>query len=138
MAQGVRLSAAVMFVRDLDTSVNFYRDVLALEVIDRNPTAALLGNADGAQLILRAMGGTASHMLGTLGVQYVVWTAASHEDLDQSEQLLRERSAFQERRSTGEVSSVEGRDPDKLVLVIIYPGPDKAPLRELPPRIYAW
>ena len=100
MAQGVRLSAAVMFVRDVDRSVSFYRDVLALEVIDRNPTAALLGNTDGAQLILRAMGGTASHTLGTLGVQYIVWAAANHEDLDQRERLLRGRSAFRKTTST--------------------------------------
>ena len=138
MVQGVRLGAAVMYVRDLDTSVSFYRDVLALEVIDRDPTAALLGNAEGTQLILRAMGGTASHTLGTLGVQYVVWTAASHDDLDERERLLRERSAFRERRSTEEVTAVEGRDPDDIVLMIIYPGPEKAPLREVPARIYAW
>jgi catechol 2,3-dioxygenase-like lactoylglutathione lyase family enzyme len=138
MAQGVRLSAAVMFVRDLDRSVNFYRDVLALQVIDRSATAALLSNDAGAQLILRAMGGTAAHTLGALGVQYIVWTAASEDDLDQCERLLRERSAFRERRNTTELSAIEGRDPDDIVLMIVYPGPDKAPLRELPARIYAW
>ena len=138
MTQGVRLGAAVMFVGDLDRSVSFYREVLALQVIDRSATAALLGNAEGAQLILRAMGGTASHTLGTLGVQYVVWAAASHEDLEQRERLLRGRSAFRERRSTDEVTVVEARDPDDMVVMILYPGPDKAPLRELPARIYAW
>lgn len=138
MAQGMRLGAAVMFVRDLDTSVSFYRDILALQVIDRSATAALLGNTEGAQLVLRAMGSTASHTLGSLGVQYIVWTAAGHEDLDQCERLLRERSAFRERRSSDEVSAVEGRDPDDIVVMIIYPGPDKAPLRELSARIYAW
>lgn len=138
MAQGVRLGAAVMFVRDLNASVGFYRDVLSLEVTDRSATAALLSSARGAQLVLRAMGGTASHTLGTLGVQYVVWTAASHEDLDQYERLLRRRSAFQVRRRTDELTTVEGRDPDDIGLLIIYPGPDKVPLRELPARIYAW
>ena len=138
MAQGVRLDAAIMFVRDLSTSLSFYQDVLALEVIDSNATAALLGNDDGTQLILRAMGGSTPHTLGTLGVQYVAWTAASEADLDQCERLLKERSAFAERRTTENMTVVEGRDPDDIVVIITYPGTGKAPLHELPARIYAW
>lgn len=138
MAQGARVSAAVMFVRDLDTSVAFYQDVLALKVIDRSPTAALLGTGAGAQLVLRAMGGAAPHTLGTVGVQYVLWTAASREDLEQFERLLRQRSAFKERRGTEEVTVVEGRDPDDIVVLVIYPGPGEVPVHELPARIYAW
>ena len=42
MAQGARLGSVVMFVHDLDRSVEFYAEVLALEVTDRSPTAALL------------------------------------------------------------------------------------------------
>lgn len=138
MTQGVRLGTAVMYVRDVDRSVSFYRDVLGLQVVDRSTTAALLGSDGGAQLILRAMGDTAAHTLGTVGVQYVVWTAASEDHLDQHERLLREHAAFRERRRSAELVTVEGRDPDDTVLVIVYPGPDKAPLRELPARIYAW
>ena len=77
MADGVRLGSAVMFVQELDRSVSFYTEVLALEEADRSATAALLISASGAQLILRAMGPGAAHPLGGLGVQYVVWTAAS-------------------------------------------------------------
>ena len=138
MAQGVRLDVAIMFVRDLATSLGFYQDVLAMEVMDRSPTAALLGNDEGTQLILRAMGGSAPHPLGSLGVQYVVWTAASEADLDECERLLRQRSAFAERRTTESVTVVEGRDPDDIVVMIIHPGTGKAPLHELPSRIYAW
>lgn len=138
MAQGVRLSAAITFVRDLSTSVSFYQEVLALEVIDRNPTAALLGNDGGTHLVLRAMGGSAAHTLGSLGIQYVLWTAASQQDLDECERLLRRRSAFHERRTSENVTVVEGRDPDDIVVMISYPGPDKAPLHGLPARIYAW
>jgi catechol 2,3-dioxygenase-like lactoylglutathione lyase family enzyme len=138
MAQGLRIDAAVMFVRDLGKSVDFYRDVLGLQVIDRTTTAALLGTDSGAQLILRAMGGTTPQTLGTVGVQYVVWTAASHDDLDRYEQLLRARSAFRERRSSKDGDAVEGHDPNDMVVMIIYPGPGEAPLRELPARIYAW
>jgi len=36
------------------------------------------------------------------------------------------------------VTAVEGRDPDDIVVLIIYPGPNEAPLHELPVRIYGW
>src|ERR1022692_2909275 len=77
MAQGARIDSVVMFVRELDRSVSFYLDVLALEVqveahrpvqlpyrsvsfyldvlalevADRSPTAALLAGPGGTQLI---------------------------------------------------------------------------------------
>jgi catechol 2,3-dioxygenase-like lactoylglutathione lyase family enzyme len=138
MAQGARLGSVVMFVHDLNRSVEFYTDVLALETADRSPTAALLTSPAGAGLILRAMGQTAPHPLGSVGVQYVAWTAAGQEDLARCERALADRGAHRDTRSNGGLTVVEGRDPDDIVLIIIYPGPDQLPLRELPVRIYAW
>jgi len=138
MARGSRLGSAVMFVQDLDRSVSFYQAVLGLAVSDRSPTAALLTSGDGAQLILRAMGSSAAHALGSVGLQYVIWTAAGAEDLHRCEQALRERSAHRDTRTSGDITAVEGRDPDDLVVMVIYPGPDEAPLHELPARIYGW
>lgn len=138
MAQGARLGSVVMFVHDLDRSVEFYTDVLALEAADRSPTAALLTSPAGAGLILRAMGQTAPHPLGSVGVQYVVWTAAGEEDLARCERALAGRGAHRGTRSDGGITVVEGRDPSDIVLMVTYPGPDQLPLRELPIRIYAW
>ena len=138
MAEGARVGSVVMFVQNLDRSVNFYTDVLALEVADRSSTAALLRNADGASLILRAMGHQASHPLGSVGIQYVVWTAAGEEDLARVEGVLTSRDAHRETRSHNGVTLVEGRDPDGITVMICYPGPDQRPLRELPARIYGW
>ena len=138
MAQGARIGSVVMFVRDLDRSVSFYADVLALEVADRSSTAALLASADGTQLILRAMGSNAEHALGGIGVQYVVWTAVGKDDLERCERALKQRSAHRDTRTSEQATAVEGRDPDDIVVMIIYPGPDQAPLHELPTRIYGW
>lgn len=138
MAQGARIDSVVMFVRDLDRSVSFYLDVLALAVTDRSPTAALLAGPDGTQLILRAMGANAEHALGGIGVQYVVWTASGKEDLDRCEHALKQRSAHRATRISEQATAVEGRDPDDITVMIIYPGPDQAPLHELPARIYGW
>jgi catechol-2,3-dioxygenase len=138
MAEGARVGSVIMFVHDLDRSEAFYTDVLALEVADRSTTAALLSKAGGVNLILRAMGREAPHPLGSVGVQYVVWTAAGEEDLARCERALAERGALRDTRSSGGVSVVEGRDPDDVAVVISYPGPDQKPLRELPARIYGW
>jgi catechol 2,3-dioxygenase-like lactoylglutathione lyase family enzyme len=138
MTDGARLDSAVMFVHELDRSVSFYVEVLGLRVADRSSTAALLLSAHGSQLILRAMGTRASHALGSVGVQYVTWTAAGEDDLSRCEQVLKARSAHTETRSCEEVTAVEGRDPDGLTVIVTYPGPDQVPLHELPVRIYGW
>ena len=138
MADGARVGGVVMFVQDLDRSVDFYTDVLVLEVADRTSTAALLSNADGTSLILRAMGRQASHPLGSVGVQYVVWTATGEGDLARAEGALAARGAHRETRSHEGVRLVEGRDPDGIPVMICYPGPDQRPLHELPARIYGW
>ncbi len=138
MTHGARLGSAVMFVQQLDRSVSFYQEVLELAVVDRSPTAALLVGAGGSQLVLRSLGANAAHALGSIGVQYVTWTAAGEDDLARCEQVLRERSAHRETRSSGPVSAVEGRDPDDLVVMIVYSGPDQLPLHELPVRVYGW
>jgi catechol 2,3-dioxygenase-like lactoylglutathione lyase family enzyme len=138
MAQGARIDSAIMFVQDLDRSVSFYTDVLGLEITDRDTTAALLSSAGGSHLIIRAMGTGAVHALGGVGVQYVIWTAADQDDLDRCERALKGRAAHVETRKSGPVSAVEGRDPDGIVVMVTYPGPDQEPLHKLPSRIYGW
>ncbi|HEX4655763.1 MAG TPA: VOC family protein [Streptosporangiaceae bacterium] len=137
MAQGTRIGSVVMFVQDLDRSVGFYEELLAMKVADRSVTAALLTSVDGTQLILRAMGGGV-HSLGGVGVQYVIWTAPSREDLDRCERVLKQRSAHLDTRASGRTTAVEGRDPDNITVQIIYPGPEEEPLHQLPVRIYGW
>jgi catechol 2,3-dioxygenase-like lactoylglutathione lyase family enzyme len=138
MAQGARLGSVVVFVQDLHRSVRFYNDVLELDVVDRSPTAALLRSSGGAQLVLRAMGQNAAHALGSVGVQYVIWTAAGKEDLDRCERVLKKRSAHRQTHTITAVTVVEGYDPDDITVMIAYPGPDEAPQHQLSARMYGW
>jgi catechol-2,3-dioxygenase len=138
MAEGVRLGAAVVFVRNLDRSVKFYTEVLGLAIVDQSPTAALLGGKGGPQLVLRAFGENAAHPLGSLGVQYLVWMTDSREDLDRRAALLQQRSAYSQTHSEEDAVTVEGRDPDDLVIMIGYRPPGQPPMRDLPARVYAW
>lgn len=138
MAHGARIGSVVMFVTQLDRSVSFYTDVLALRVADTSPTAALLVSGDGSRLILRAMGTNAGHALGSVGVQYVVWCAADKLELGRSELALKQRSAHRDTRSDGSAMAIEGRDPDDITVMITYPGPEEETAPKLPPRIYGW
>jgi len=138
MAAEVRLGAAVMFVRTLDRSVEFYTEVLGLRVVDRSPTAALLGRDGGPELVLRAFGENATHPLGAIGVQYVVWLTDSREDLDHRTDLLHRRSAYRQTHRVGESVTIEARDPDDLVVMLGYRPAGEPDLRSLPPRVYAW
>jgi catechol-2,3-dioxygenase len=138
VSENVRLSAAVVFVRSLDRSVKFYTEVLDLAVLDRSPTAVLLGADGGPQLVLRAFGENATHSLGSLGVQYLIWMTDSRDDLDRRRALLQQQSAYKETHTNGDAVMVEGRDPDDLVIMIGYRPPGQPALRGLPARVYAW
>jgi catechol 2,3-dioxygenase-like lactoylglutathione lyase family enzyme len=129
---------AVVYVRDLDLSVSFYGEVLGLTETDRESTAALLAGAGTSPLILRSMGDNAARAPGSIGVQYVVWAAASEQDLDRVTGVLKKRSAFVETREGEGYTVVEGRDPDGSPVLVAYPAPDQMPLHSVPARIYAW
>ncbi|MEU8398362.1 VOC family protein [Nonomuraea sp. NPDC048892] len=128
----------VMFVRDLDVSVDFYRRLLGMEVTVRSPTAALLVNADGLQVYLRAVGADTTHSLGNVGVQYVIWTAADEEDLWRCESFLKEAKAHVHTRTGDGFTLVEGSDPSGAPVMVAYPGPDVAVRTRIMPRVYAW
>jgi catechol-2,3-dioxygenase len=138
MAEGIRLSAAVVFVRDLDKSVTFYRELLGLKVTDRSSTAALLVNEDGSQLVLRATGANSPHSLGSIGIQYLAWTTQTLADLDRLADFLRRHSAFTEKRVDSGVTVIEGRDPDDLVIMLMHTDGPRTAMHSLPARIYAW
>ncbi|MFD5112928.1 VOC family protein [Streptomyces sp. NPDC058391] len=137
---GPRLASVVMFVQDLDSSVDFYRELLKMRVTVRSTTAALLVGTDGTQLYVRAVGPGADHPLGAIGIQYVIWTADSRDDLRRCERVLKDRSALvlaSEQAADG-LAEVEGRDPSGLPILVAYPGPEDTARHQIMPRVYAW
>lgn len=136
---GPRPTSVVMFVRDLEPSVDFYRNLLLMEVTVRTATAALLVGTGGVQLYVRAMGPGGERPLGAIGVQYVIWAAADRDDLDRCERVLTDLSAHTSSTRLPDGSAlVEGRDPSGLPLMVAYPGPEQWAHHEIMARIYAW
>jgi catechol 2,3-dioxygenase-like lactoylglutathione lyase family enzyme len=134
----LKLASVVMFVKDLAKSIDFYRRLLLLEPTVQNDTAALLVGRDCYQLYLTCIGSGASHSLGGIGYQYVIWTAASDEELLRCETVLRTQSEHVTVTQHQGFRMVEGRDPDDVPVLVTYPGPDEAPRQEIISRIYDW
>jgi catechol 2,3-dioxygenase-like lactoylglutathione lyase family enzyme len=135
---GTRLATAVMFVNALESSVSFYRELLGMEVKARDESAALLVSGDGFQLYLRDKGKRASHSLGSVGVQYVIWAAADEESLRRCERFLKDGSAHVTTQDVAGFTLVEGRDPNGLPVMITYPGPALVERHKIMSRIYSW
>ena len=132
------LATAVMFVSDLDRSVAFYAELLAWTIAVRTIDAALLTSPDGFQLYLRRRGPRAPHGLGHIGVQYLIWTAASVSDLGRCERILRRQSGQVTRSTLDGFTVIEGRGPDNCPILVAYPGPQEAPRHQVMQRIYQW
>ena len=137
MANDLSLSAVVMHVRELQRSTDFYREILQLEVEVTSDEAALLTAPTGDHLVLRALPG-ASRTFGTVGVQFVLWTARDNEDLDRCERELKARDAFVSVSVEQGARVVEGRDPDGIPLVVVYPPRPGVGMTAVPARTYTY
>ena len=134
----MRLSSAVMFVSDLDSSISFYCELLDLTVSVRDETAALLVGHEKNQLYLRGIGPRADHPLGAIGIQYLIWSAEDVADLDRCEKLLWLQSDSVTRNNHDGFDVLEGPGPDGVPIMIVYPGPESLARDRIIPRIYSW
>lgn len=134
----LQLASAVMFVAELDLSVDFYREFLGWDVTVHSESAALLVGPEGDQVYVRTMGSRAQHPLGNIGVQYLIWTAYDEGELHRCEQVLRKYSSQVINHTVEGFSWVEGSSPDDVPVIVTYPGPDQVPRHEILQRIYRW
>ena len=134
VVQNFRLAGAVVFVSDLARSLSFYQSLLQYPINVGDADAALLTGPNGSELYLR-QAADRSMPRGGLGVQWVAWTAGDAQDLDRCSELLKERGTFVGRETSEGVTFVEGRDPDDLPVLIVYPGAERAPRHVIADRI---
>lgn len=112
-----RLNHAVLYVRDLDRAVNFYREAFGFEEI---------GREGGRMAFLRAEGGSNHHDLGLMevganapspppgatGLYHLAWQVARIEDLQAMEVHLANMGALAGRSDHGATKSLYAHDPD--------------------------
>ena len=125
-----RLNHAVLFVRNLERSVAFYRDVLGFRLIPMTPD-----NFRGAAF-LQAPGSTNDHDLGlfelgatagpsgagrtTVGLYHLAWEVDTLDELEATAQRLAEAGALSGSSDHGTTKSLYAHDPDGLEFEVVW------------------
>lgn len=135
VVHSAKLAGAVIVVSDLAQSLSFYQQLLRFPITVREADAALLTGPNGSQLYLRQADDHSMARDG-LGVHWVAWTAGDAHDLDRCSEMFRERGAYVGRETTEGITSVEGRDPDGLPVIIVHPGAEHAPRHVIHDRVH--
>ena len=111
-----RLNHAVLYVRDLDQTVGFYRRAFGLEVISEIPgKAAFLrakGSANHHDLGLFATATRTRPPLGAPGLYHLAWEVSTIEDLAAARTTLADLGALAGESDHGATKSLYGHDPD--------------------------
>ena len=120
-----RLNHAVLYVSDLDRSVEFYKKAFGFEEISR------LG---GQMAFLRAAGSDNHHDLGLMsvgtdapapprgatGLYHLAWQLETIEDLAQAAEMLAELDALVGMSDHGATKSLYGKDPDGIEFEVMW------------------
>ena len=124
-------------VGDLDRSLSFYRDVLALEVIWNDGALAVLHGhrAPADSLVIREIGQAARHPMGKAGVTRVLWRTWDRAELDSAEEHLTRQQVTYQRHRDAEVDGITTHDPDGLEIVFLWAG-EKVPVTGPPAWLY--
>ena len=113
-----RLNHAVLFVSDLDRSVDFYTRVLGFDVVARETrmNAAFLRAADSANhhdLGLFGLGeGAPPPQRGHVGLYHLAWQLDTLDELAELRRPLMESGGYTGESSHGATLSIYGADPD--------------------------
>lgn len=124
-----RLNHAVLYVRDVVTSVAFYRDVFGFDYIPN-------GDGIAGAAFLRAPGSSNDHDLGlfqigsqagasaagrsTVGLYHLAWEVDTLADLEELAGKLTAAGALVGASDHGTTKSLYGRDPDGLEFEVVW------------------
>lgn len=113
-----RLNHAVLYVRDLDTAVDFYRRAFGFDEIAREGGGRMAflrahGSANHHDLGLLALGPQAPRPpRGSTGLYHLAWEVPTIDDLAAAAGVLSELDALGGASDHGATKSLYGRDPD--------------------------
>jgi catechol-2,3-dioxygenase len=115
-----RLNHAVLFVRDVDRSVAFYRSVLGFRTVAEIPGAAFLqaeASTNDHDLGLFALGDGAGDTTAgrtTVGLYHLAWEVDTLDELARLREALRDSGALVGASDHGSTKALYAKDPDGL------------------------
>ncbi|MDT7581873.1 MAG: hypothetical protein QOK35_3137 [Pseudonocardiales bacterium] len=115
-----RLNHAVLYVRDVDTSVAFYTEALGFRVKVALPGAAFLqaeGSSNDHDLGLFGVGeqaGASTAGRSTVGLYHLAWEVDTLAELKRVAEVLAGRGALAGASDHGTTKALYARDPDGL------------------------
>ena len=121
-----RLNHAVLYVRDVETSVAFYRDVLGFVPLIVVPGAAFLRTAESTNdhdLGLFQVGSQAAPSAagrGAVGLYHLAWEVDSLSELGRLREVLTAAGALVGSSDHGTTKSLYAADPDGLEFEVCW------------------
>ena len=115
--RAVRLNHAVLFVSDLERSLEFYRQAFGMEVVAREPRAnaaflRLPRSGNHHDLGLFGVGAQPPRPRGSLGLYHLAWQVDTIEELEEARLTLGDLGALTGESSHGATKSLYAQDPD--------------------------
>ncbi len=128
MANVTRLNHAVLYVSDVQRSLDFYRQALGFQVVDRMGDQAVFLRAADTQnhhdLALMSVGaGAARPGPRSVGLYHLAWQVATIEDLAQTAVRLTEMQALVGMSDHGVSKSLYAKDPDGIEFEVMFEVP---------------
>ncbi|HYU83167.1 MAG TPA: VOC family protein [Kribbellaceae bacterium] len=121
-----RLNHAVLYVRDVDASVAFYRDVLGFRTINRLPGAAFLqapGSTNDHDLGLFEIGAQAAPSgagRSTVGLYHLAWEVDTLGELQRLAGVLSDAGALVGASDHSTTKALYAKDPDGLEFEVCW------------------
>jgi catechol-2,3-dioxygenase len=113
-----RLNHAVLYVRDVDRSVDFYRDVLGFRVINRMPAAAFLraaeSNNDHDLGLFQAQADAGQQGQPAVGLYHLAWSVNTLAELAEFAEKLTAVGSLVGSSDHGVSKSLYAKDPDGI------------------------
>jgi catechol-2,3-dioxygenase len=135
-----RLNHAVLYVRDVDRSAGFYRDVLGFRTVTEIPGRAAFLQAEGSSndhdLGLFALGdraGASGAGRTTVGLYHLAWEVDTLGELERMRTALAQAGALVGASDHGTTKALYGQDPDGLEFEVSWLVPaDRLPVPDGP------
>jgi catechol-2,3-dioxygenase len=121
-----RLNHAVLYVRDVEQTTEFYGDVLGFRVVSSFPGAAFLQAPDSTNdhdlgvFQVGAAAGSSEAGRSTVGLYHLAWEVDTLGELQRLAGVLRERGALVGASNHGTTKSLYAKDPDGLEFEVVW------------------